>query len=101
MKNRKMKTVSVITIAVVALSIGGVALFVKAAGPIGPRGRVSRASAAAPAPAAMSLGLPSEDTAKTVLDASLPYHHPQWVDVPMGSAKIHTFVIYPAKCCPY
>jgi carboxymethylenebutenolidase len=95
MRNRKMKTVGVITIAAVALSIGGVALFVKAAGPIGPRGKVCRASAAALAPAAMPLGLPSEDTAKTVLDASLPYHHPQWVDVPVGSAKIHTFVIYP------
>lgn len=44
---------------------------------------------------AMPLGLPTEDTAKAVLDASLPRHHPQWVDVPMGSIKIHTFVIYP------
>jgi carboxymethylenebutenolidase len=44
---------------------------------------------------AMPLGLPTEDNAKAVLDASLPRHHPQWVDVPMGSAKIHTFVVYP------
>ena len=44
---------------------------------------------------AMPLGLPTEDAAKAVLDASLPRHHPQWVDVPMGSVKIHTFVIYP------
>ena len=44
---------------------------------------------------AMPLGLPTEDTAKAVLDASLPRHHPQWVDVPMGSVKIHVFVIYP------
>jgi carboxymethylenebutenolidase len=44
---------------------------------------------------AMPLGLPSEDTAKATLDASLPRHHPQWVDVPMGSLKIHTFVVYP------
>ena len=52
---------------------------------------------AAPAGAsmAMPLGLPTEDTAKAMLDTSLPRHHPQWVDVPVGSAKIHTFVIYP------
>jgi carboxymethylenebutenolidase len=52
---------------------------------------------AAPARAAMAmpLGLPTEDTAKAVLDASLPRHHPQWVDVPLGSLKIHTFVVYP------
>ena len=36
------------------------------------------------APTAMPLGLPSVDTAKAVLDASLPQHHPQWLDVPMG-----------------
>jgi len=47
------------------------------------------------APAAMPLGLPTQDTAKAVLDASLPHHHPQWVDVPMGSVKIHVFVVYP------
>jgi carboxymethylenebutenolidase len=44
---------------------------------------------------AMPLGLPTEDAAKAVLDASLPRHHPQWVDVPMGAFKIHVFVIYP------
>jgi carboxymethylenebutenolidase len=41
------------------------------------------------------LGLPTEETAKTVLDSSIAYHHPQWVDVPFGAQKIHTFVIYP------
>lgn len=47
------------------------------------------------APAAMPLGLPSEDSAKAVLNASLPRHHPQWLDVPMGATKIRVFVIYP------
>src|SRR5579863_9936459 len=47
------------------------------------------------AAAAMPLGLPSEDAAKAVLDASLPRHHPQWLDVPMGALKIRAFVIYP------
>jgi carboxymethylenebutenolidase len=46
-------------------------------------------------PSAMPLGLPSEDTAKALLDSSIAYHHPQWLDVPMGATKIHTFVIYP------
>ena len=44
---------------------------------------------------AMPLGLPSGDTAKAILDSSIAYHHPQWLDVPMGATKIHTFVIYP------
>ena len=47
------------------------------------------------APSAMPMGLPSEDTAKMVLNASLVRHHPQWLDVPMGAAKIRVFVIYP------
>jgi carboxymethylenebutenolidase len=51
--------------------------------------------ASAFAPDAMPLGLPSEEAAKAVLSASLIYHHPQWVDVPMGAVKIRTFVIYP------
>ncbi len=45
--------------------------------------------------AMVPLGLPSEDTAKALLDSSIAYHHPQWIDVPMGTTKIHTFVIYP------
>lgn len=45
--------------------------------------------------AAMPLGLPSEDTAKAVLNASLPHHHPQWLDVPMGAGKLRVFVVYP------
>jgi carboxymethylenebutenolidase len=51
--------------------------------------------AGTPSRMAMPLGLPTEDTAKAVLDASLPHHHPQWVNVPMGSVKIHVFVVYP------
>jgi carboxymethylenebutenolidase len=46
-------------------------------------------------PSAMPLGLPSVDTAKAVLDSSIAYHHAQWLDVPMGATKIHTFVTYP------
>ena len=56
--------------------------------------RVSAVASAFP-PSAMPLGLPSEDTAKAMLDSSIAYHHPQWIDVPMGATKIHTFVIYP------
>ena len=56
--------------------------------------RVSATAAAFP-PSAMPLGLPSDDAAKSVLDSSIAYHHPQWIDVPMGATMIHTFVIYP------
>jgi len=56
--------------------------------------RVSPMASAVP-PAAMPLGLPSEQMAKAILDSSIAYHHPQWIDVPLGAAKIHTFVIYP------
>jgi carboxymethylenebutenolidase len=41
------------------------------------------------------LGLPTEDSAKAMLDSSISYHHPQWIDVPFGAEKIHTFVVYP------
>jgi carboxymethylenebutenolidase len=53
------------------------------------------ARAGAFASGAMPLGLPTEDTAKAALNASLPRHHPQWLDVPIGAAKIRVFVIYP------
>ena len=57
--------------------------------------RVSAVPRAVP-PSAMPLGLPSDDAdAKSVLDSSIAYHHPQWIDVPLGAIKIHTFVIYP------
>jgi len=47
------------------------------------------------APGVMPLGLPDAKMAKAVLSASLLHHHPQWIDVPIGSALIRTFVIYP------
>src|ERR1051325_1615873 len=46
-------------------------------------------------PRVMPLGLPDARVAKAVLSASLLHHHPQWIDVPMGESRIHTFVIYP------
>lgn len=46
---------------------------------------------------AMPLGLPTEETAKAALDASLPQHHPQWLEVPMGANRIRVFVIYPDR----
>ena len=47
------------------------------------------------APTVMPLGLPDAKTAKAVLSASLLHHHPQWIDVPIGTSLIRTFVIYP------
>jgi carboxymethylenebutenolidase len=43
----------------------------------------------------MPFGLPDAKAAKAVLSASLLHHHPQWIDVPMGTSTIRTFVIYP------
>ena len=91
--------VGVLTIAIAALSVGVGGRFVLGQHSVqaaGKSGVTARASAVvAPARMAIPLGLPSEDSAKMVLNASLQYHHPQWVDVPMGSTRIRTFVIYP------
>lgn len=54
-------------------------------------------NAGAIAPRRMPLGLPTESDAKAVLDASLPQHHPQWLEVPLGRATIRVFVIYPDR----
>lgn len=40
-------------------------------------------------------GLPSEEMAKTVLSAALMHRHPQWIDIPAGSATIRSFVVFP------
>lgn len=40
-------------------------------------------------------GLPDAKAAKAVLSASLLHHHPQWIDVPIGTSLVRTFVIYP------
>ena len=53
------------------------------------------AKALVTAPSVMPLGLPAANAAKAVLSASLLHHHPQWIDVPMGTSMIRTFVIYP------
>ncbi len=45
--------------------------------------KTARASGMAMVP----LGLPSEDTAKALLDSSIANHHPQWIDVPMGRPR--------------
>jgi carboxymethylenebutenolidase len=56
---------------------------------------VNPAAASASVVGAMPLGLPTEDSVKAILDSSIRYHHPQWIDVPFGAGSIHTFVIYP------
>lgn len=100
MKTSQLTKIGAAVIAVAALSLGFGGRFL-----LGRHG-VSEAAAAEKmarvssvrgmfAPIVMPLGLPSEESAKMVLDASLPRHHPQWVEVPFGAAKIRTFVIYP------
>lgn len=98
MKTRTVTKVSAVTMAIAALSVGGWFALgqrsVQAASAAGKTASISRV-AGARATRAMPLGLPSEETAKAMLDSSIGYHHPQWIDVPMGATKIHTFVIYP------
>jgi carboxymethylenebutenolidase len=100
MKTSQLARVGVVAIAmaVISFAVGGRFLpgqrGVQAALAAEKTARVS-AMAGAFAPSAVPLGLPSQDTAKAMLDSSIRYHHPQWIDVPVGATKIHTFVIYP------
>jgi len=99
MKMNRLIKLGAATIVVAALTLAIGSLFlghlgVRAASAAEKTARVSTVRGAF-APSAMPLGLPTQDTAKAVLDASLPHHHPQWVDVPLGSVKIHVFVVYP------
>jgi carboxymethylenebutenolidase len=94
MKTGRLTKVSAIAIAIAAVSLG-------VGGRLLPGHRGLQAALAAEKTARVSamatvpLGLPAANTAKAVLDSSIAYHHPQWIDVPMGTTKIHTFVIYP------
>jgi carboxymethylenebutenolidase len=100
MKTSRLARVGVVAIAMAAISLAVGGRFlpgergVQAALAAEKTARVS-AMAGAFAPSAVPLGLPSQDTAKAILDSSIRYHHPQWIDVPVGATKIHTFVIYP------
>lgn len=40
-------------------------------------------------------GLPTEQTAKTLLSAALMRRHPQWIEIPAGSTTIRSFVVFP------
>src|SRR5579862_7458443 len=42
-------------------------------------------------------GLPTEQMAKEVLSAALKDRHPQWSDIPVGSAKIPSFIVFPER----
>ena len=58
----------------------------------------SAAMPAATSPGASTLtraGLPTEEMAKTLLSAALMQRHPQWIDIPAGSATIRSFVVFP------
>jgi len=97
-KTRMTIKIALAAAAVAALSFGGRFLLgqpsVQAAAAAGKSASVASVATGF-APSAVPLGLPSEETAKGMLDSSIRYHHPQWIDVPMGATKIHTFVIYP------
>jgi len=43
-------------------------------------------------------GLPSEETAKAALSASLSgTRHPQWIDIPVGNTTVRSFVVFPDR----
>lgn len=43
-------------------------------------------------------GLPSEEAAKTVLSSALAgTRHPQWIDIPVGSTTVRSFVVFPDR----
>lgn len=43
-------------------------------------------------------GLPSEEAAKTVLSSALGgTRHPQWIDIPVGSTTVRSFVVFPDR----
>src|SRR5678816_3202657 len=43
-------------------------------------------------------GLPSEESAKAALSAALAgTRHPQWIDIPVGSATVRAFVVFPDR----
>jgi carboxymethylenebutenolidase len=81
-----------ITIAALSLVVGGRLLLVHVGVEAASK---SPGAALLLAPRAMPLGLPPVESAKAVLNASLRDHHPQYIDVPLGSAKVRAFVIYP------
>jgi carboxymethylenebutenolidase len=93
-----MKTNLTMKLAAVALVAAGV-LSVVGGRPLPGRYGVPVMAAGKPAKIAagtMPLGLPTtEESAKAMLDSSIGYHHPQWIDVPFGAGSIHSFVIYP------
>jgi carboxymethylenebutenolidase len=86
------KASSRVMFSAVAVSVGAFAMLMTLA-----REGASTVSASAlvTVPGVMPLGLPDAKVAKAVLSASLLHRHPQWIDVPVGSSLIRTFVIYP------
>jgi carboxymethylenebutenolidase len=48
--------------------------------------------------ALLRAGLPSEEAAKAALSAALGgLRHPQWIDIPVGSTMVRSFVVFPVR----
>jgi len=86
----------VMTLALVVLLAGGRLVLGQRRADIAVANEASAAGRSA-AVASMTLrtALPSEKTAKAVLNSTS--RHPEWVSVPAGSANIQTFVVYPER----
>jgi carboxymethylenebutenolidase len=49
-------------------------------------------------PVLVRAGLPSEGTAKVALSAALGgLRHPQWIDIPVGTTMVRSFVVFPVR----
>jgi carboxymethylenebutenolidase len=86
----------VMTLALVVLLAGGRLVLGQRRADIAIANEASAAGRSA-AVASMTLrtALPSEKTAKAVLNSTS--RHPEWVSVPAGSENIQTFVVYPER----
>ena len=94
----KIRAVAVAVIAVPVIAVAILAGDRHALGEHGARLGESLAYTKASSAVLVRAGLPSEEAAKTALSAALgSLRHPQWIDIPVGSTMIRSFVVFPVR----
>lgn len=87
----------VVAATIVAILVGGRLVL----GQHGPRIGLTRSAPSfgmASATVLTRAGLPSVESAKTALSAALSTtRHPQWIDIPVGSSTVRSFVVFPER----
>jgi carboxymethylenebutenolidase len=87
----------ILAASVMALVAGGGFIFAQQAARLG-RPAAAPSYGMASASLLTRAGLPAEETAKAALSASLAgTRHPQWIDIPVGSATVRSFVVFPDR----